>query len=393
MISSAINDPDITEQTNLIKLNGNSYPEYDLYRFNEAVDLQWENYRSDGSGSPAHPDFTTLQNGRGYLYRNLDDYTITISGVLNTGMINDDYSLSYHGTLDKNDNQFKGFNIIGNPYPHSIKKGDGEAIPNTLLEEDYYVLTEEGGFISANDGDLIAPMTGIFVQAKSNANGEYLEISDIAVPASEVYPNEPEAKIGRNGDNSMWFTVSNSQYRDRACVKFKKGHGLNKIAHLNENAPMLYINYNGEDFASVDMSKDVKSIKLNFDAKTTGYYTLSMKSDGEFDYIHLIDRLTGDDIDMLQEEEYTFIGSASDNADRFLVKLSPSTGSGTGLETFAWQNGNDIIVNGNGELQVFDVMGRMVATRHINGVQTINLTQTGVYIFRLEGKTQKIIVR
>lgn len=387
MISSAINDPDITEQTNLIKLNGNSYPEYDLYRFNEAVDLQWENYRSDGSGSPAHPDFTTLQNGRGYLYRNLDDYTITISGVLNTGTITTP-TLSCTAIVSGDDNIFKGFNIIGNPYSHNIKKGAaGNAIVNgDLLEDNYYRLLEDGTWSLGYDNvDIIPPFEGIMVQATTSSA---LTINNVAVDPS----SKGEIVRGAANDN-IWFTINNGQFEDCACVQFKKGHGLNKIPHQNENAPMLYINYNGEDFASVDMSKDVKSINLNFDAKTTGYYTLSMKSDGEFDYIHLIDRLTGDDIDMLQEEEYTFIGSASDNADRFLVKLSPSTGSGTGSEAFAWQNGNDIIVNGNGELQVFDVMGRMVATRHINGVQTINLTQTGVYIFRLEGKTQKIIVR
>lgn len=380
LISSGINNPDVVSNTNLILL-ADEYPEYDLYRFNESVALQWENYRNT-----EHVDFTMLQNGRGYLYRNQNDYTITISGTLNTGDIITP-TLTCTAKIGNDDNIFKGFNIIGNPYPHNIKKGAaGNAIVNgDLLEDNYYRLLEDGTWNLGTDGDIIPPFEGIMVQAKSNST---LTINNVAVDPSS------KGEIVREAANdNIWFTISNNRFEDRTCVEFKKGHGLNKIPHQNENAPMLYINYNGEDFASVDMSKDVKSINLNFDAKTTGYYTLSMKSDGEFDYIHLIDRLTGDDIDMLQEEEYTFIGSASDNADRFLVKLSPSTGSGTGSEAFAWQNGNDIIVNGNGELLVFDVMGRMVATRHINGVQTINLTQTGVYIFRLEGKTQKIIVR
>lgn len=391
LISTAIDNSCIKDNTNLIKISANDYAEYDLYRFNESVtnNLQWENYRST---DPVHSGFSysdaasILQNGRGYLYRNANDYTITISGTLNTGTITTP-TLTCTATVGDDDNIFKGFNIIGNPYSHNIKKGAaGNAIVNgDLLEDNYYRLLEDGTWNLGTDGDIIPPFEGIMVQAKSNST---LTINNVAVDPSS------KGEIVREAANdNIWFTISNNQFEDCACVQFKKGHGLNKIAHQNENAPMLYINYNGEDFASVDMSKDVKSINLNFDAKTTGYYTLSMKSDGEFDYIHLIDRLTGDDIDMLQEEEYTFIGSASDNADRFLVRLSPSTGSGTSSGTFAWQNGNDIIVNGNGELLVFDVMGRMVATRHINGVQTINLTQTGVYIFRLEGKTQKIIVR
>ena len=63
-------------------------------------------------------------------------------------------------------------------------------------------------------------------------------------------------------------------------------------------------------------------------------------------------------------------------------------------EVFVYQNGDDIIVSGNGELMVFDVMGRLVMNKRVNGVQTVEKpSQTGVYIFRLNEKTQKIVVR
>ena len=117
-----------------------------------------------------------------------------------------------------------------------------------------------------------------------------------------------------------------------------------------------------------------------------------MKLEGEYGYLHLIDKLAGKDVDMLQEEEYTFIGSAADKAERFVVRLSPSTS--TGSETFAYQSGDDIIVEGEGELQVFDVMGRLMMKKNVNGLETIEKpSQTGVYIFRLDGQTQKIVVR
>lgn len=54
-----------------------------------------------------------------------------------------------------------------------------------------------------------------------------------------------------------------------------------------------------------------------------------------------------------------------------------------------------VIVNfgeGEGELQVFDVMGRMMATQNIKGAQTITAPQTGVYILKLNDKTQKIVI-
>ena len=97
---------------------------------------------------------------------------------------------------------------------------------------------------------------------------------------------------------------------------------------------------------------------------------------------------------MLVEGEYSFVGSPRDNANRFVVRLGylPNY-SDNGEDIFAYQNGNDIVVSGEGELQIFDVMGRMVATQRISGIVTMNVKSQGVYIFRLNGKTQKIVVR
>lgn len=63
-------------------------------------------------------------------------------------------------------------------------------------------------------------------------------------------------------------------------------------------------------------------------------------------------------------------------------------------DTFAYQNGDDIIVDGEGELQVFDVMGRLVASQRVNGVETIaNPELSEVYVLKMNERTQKIVVR
>lgn len=112
---------------------------------------------------------------------------------------------------------------------------------------------------------------------------------------------------------------------------------------------------------------------------------------------NLIDRMTGNDIDMLTEDEYSFVSSSSDNADRFIVKLSNDVTSTSSMsDSFVWQNGSEIIVDGQGQLQIFDVTGRMLSTMTINGQQSIDALSTGIYIFRMIGetiKTQKIIVK
>ena len=380
LISSGIATPNILDNTNLVVVNGNNYPLYDLYRFNEAVDLQWENYRAN------HGDFTLLQNGRGYLYRNYNDYTISMQGTLNAAGF--DYLLSYSGT-----NELKGFHILGNPYSHDIYKGSAEsAIPNgSLLNSKYYVLNPSGSkWDLTNDGTAIPPMTGILVQAIEQIGEDPNYTLTIAnSTAGYVAPAK-----GSSDNNNIWFTINNNKYEDKACVEFRKGHGLNKISHLNEEAPMLYVHHGDEDFASVDMNPETKAFDLNFEAKTMGLYTLSVKPQGEFSYLHLYDKVAGRDIDLLNDEEYTFIGSPMDRKDRFEVRLEYSDGSESSESIFAYQNGNDILVSGEGELQMFDVTGRLVAQQRINGVEMVaKPSTTGVYIFRLNEKTQKMVVR
>lgn len=371
LISSPAANPNIVSATNLITTGSQKY---DLYRYNEAADLQWENYRN-----PVHA-FTTLENGRGYLYRNNNDHTIDIGGTLNVSNIN--YTLSCSGS------ELTGFNIIGNPYSHNVYKGAASsAIPNgDLLESKYYMLnptTSEWDL--TDDGTVIPPLTGILVQATKAGT---LTMTNSTSGASG-------AKDAEKKNDNIWFTISNNDYEDRACVEFKEGHGLNKIEHLNEEAPMLYIHHNGEDFASVDMNPEAKMFNLNFEAKTMGYYTLSVEPQGEYSYLHLIDKVTEKEIDLLEENEYTFIGSTSDAANRFIVRMSLAEDpEESDNEVFAYQSGDEIVVTGEGELQVFDVMGRFVATYNVSGVQTVTKPITaGVYIVKLNEKTQKIIIK
>ena len=215
--------------------------------------------------------------------------------------------------------------------------------------------------------------------------------------ATVSFSNDASAPALKANHDYIRFTVANSQYEDVAYAMFDKGNGLNKIEHRNSEAPMIYIPQNDGNYAIAMMNDNTQMFGLNFKAATTGKYTLSYNTKGEFDYLHLIDRLTGVDVDMLIDNEYSFIGSPIDGDNRFIVKLTYNSGNDEiNNDIFAYQNGNDIIVSGEGELQVFDVTGRRVMTTTINGVETINVPTTGVYIFRLIGnevKTQKIVVR
>ena len=367
LIASPVNEQTFAGVTGLT-----SGEYHNIYRYDEPTKT-WQEYRN-----PAN-QFSSFENGRGYLFRTTNSGAITFNGTLNNAPIR--YNLSY--TEEAGD--YKGFNIIGNPYSHNIYKGsaEGNAIANDYLEEKYCVLNTNGTWTITEDYVAIAPGQGILVQAKPEAGS-------IDIINSMVGP------IGNKADNdNIWFTVKNSEFMDKACVEFRDGHGFNKPTHYNADAPMFYVRYDDEDFASVCMPDDTKVIDLRFESKNMSQYTLTVNANGDFSYLHLIDKVADEDIDMLANDSYTFVGSSIDDKDRFEVVLRHNADpDSTPTETFAYQNGNDIIVTGEGELQVFDMMGRMIMTQHVNGVQTVEKPSLyGVYIFKLNEKTQKIVVR
>ena len=337
---------------------------YDLFKFDYTNESEWQNYKQ------AH--FTCLDNGAGYLYAHKDDETVTFKNNAvkrSAAAVEKNIAYTNNGTQ-----KFNGWNLIGNPF-----------VCNAYINRPYYVMNAEGTELEAVDAystTPIAPCTGIMVKATD-------------VDQTVTFNREAPLTSG-NHDNIM-IAVKTTERGvndgDRAIVNFRENDNLEKFVFNAINAK-LYIPQDGNEFAVASMSEDVQMFSLNFKTTTTRRYAISIDANGDFSYLHLIDKITGDDVDMLLGDTYTFIASPRDNENRFIVKLRYNgANSHYSDDIFAYQNGNEVIVNGEGELQIFDVMGRLIATQHINGVQTVNVNATGVYIFKLNEKTQKIVVR
>ena len=105
--------------------------------------------------------------------------------------------------------------------------------------------------------------------------------------------------------------------------------------------------------------------------------------------------LTGEDIDMLVEDEYRFKAMNNDNISRFIIRLSDK-GEDNGSQ-FAYQSGKQLFIIGSGKVQVIDMMGRVVLNTTADGrpLDISNLKEAA-YIVRLSGennvKTQKIVL-
>lgn len=343
---------------------------YLLYKYDEK-ERYWRSSQTTGH------EYDKLYVAQGYLYGNSTGTAIEFTGNVNSAA---SYlvDLSYN---EKDSDNLAGFNLIGNPFSHEIAWSNGVTLTGESISKGYYKIDGEG-FSATLCTENIAPLQGILV--KANATGQSVTFNNVM----------PLAKGEQANHDNIMFKVENSECSDVAYALFDKGYGLNKISHRGDMVPMLYIPQNGENYAIAMMDDNTNSFNLGFEAKTTAKYTLTYKAKGEFNYLHVIDRMTGEDIDMLLEGEYSFVGSPQDDNNRFIVRLGylPNYDD-NGEDTFAYQNGSDIVVSGEGELQIFDVMGRKVASITINGVETVNIPTQGVYIMKLNEKTQKIVVR
>lgn len=341
---------------------------HNIYRYDETTP-KWEEYRNPDN------EYEVFEDGRGYIYRSVNGGDFKFQGSTNE-------EVTYTVTCTEIKGEKYGVNLIGNPYPHDIYKG--VAFPNTNLKKGYCVLSADGEWTYTPDNTAIKSGMAVMIQTT--------EKQDIVIRNTAEQPIFSKAV-----NNNIWFTVNNNKYNDVACIDFNEGEGFYKIQHQNEQAPMLYVNHDGRNYASANVDDKTQNISLCFKTKNIGVFNLSVKANGNFSYLHLIDRLTGEDVDLLIDNEYSFVSSDKDNADRFIVKLSYEDNSSVDSnDVFAWQNGNDVIVNGNGELQVFDMTGRMVVSTMVNGVKAVNVQSQNAYIFRMLGdevKTQKIVVR
>lgn len=308
---------------------------YDLYRLNP-FSMLWENYHQ-------HSDEFYITNGKGYLYATKQTKTIAFPEPFNTAD-------SQEVTLEQ------GWNLVGNPFE-----------VDAYVNKAFYKMNAEG--------------TGIVVQA-ANANE--------TVTFSKVAPTNAAANQGHITIALVQANTRDNSTLDKAIVNFNEGSQLGKFYFGEQNAN-IYIPHNNDDFAIINSDRR-SDVDVHFKAKEFGRYTISFECENtDINGIQLIDLFTNDIIDLSENSSYTFTGSPADRAARFkLVFNNVSEENGI----FAYQNGDDIIVDGEGELQMFDVMGRLVANQRINGVETIAKPElTGVYILKMNEKTQKIVVQ
>ena len=331
---------------------------YDLYRLNNNT---WENFKN----TTAHTDFTTLNNGTGYLYANSNNVTLSFTGAIKPY----DATCTLGGT---------GWHLIGNPYTF-----------NAYVNQSHYTLnnTRDAIVAATSNSAAIAPCTGVVVEGDA------------------TFYNEPVSQSNNNGHIQLAVAQQATNRGtatsfDNAIVSFNKGDQLGKFYFGAQDAN-IYIPQGAEEYAIV-CAEAQGEVPVNFKARENGTYTITVDAENvDMSYLHLIDNLTGANVDLLVTPSYTFNARNDDYSSRFrlVFDADPSTGSASENDDFAFISNGNLIVIGEGTLQIIDALGRIVLCDHLSPLNsqlsTLNYTP-GVYVLRLINgdnvRVQKIVI-
>ena len=180
-------------------------------------------------------------------------------------------------------------------------------------------------------------------------------------------------------------------------MSFDEGSQLGKF-YFGEQSANIYLPQGGEDYA-IAYSDKQGEMPLNFKANENGTYTLTINPEGvEVGYLHLIDNMTGADVDLLANPSYSFNAKVTDYESRFRLVFAAADEAVCGpSEAFAFISDGNIIVNGEGTLQVIDLTGRVIFTGDAMNRVSTNGMMPGVYVLRLingdDVKVQKIVLK
>jgi hypothetical protein len=349
---------------------------YDLYAFDPTSNLEWINYESNSS----HSEFMAGNNNglvfkKGYLYGSEEDRTVTFSGTI-AKSVNNAMTETFEYNATSTDD-FNGWRLVGNPFSCStyITYLDGEE----LQEANFYVMNANGSDYELSESSVsLAPLTGAFINFSASGTVNF----STEVPAGK-----------KTGMINMNLTRGNKTV-DQARVRFGQGHNLQHMSFRNSSK--LYMPVEGNDYAVV-YTENEGEMPVNFKAENDGTYTISFNTENvEFGYLHLIDNMTGNDVDLLSTPSYSFEARTTDYASRFRLVFA----AGSANDSFAFYNNGSFVINNEGmaTVQVIDINGRILSSESINGCANLNVNvATGVYMLRLINgenvKVQKVIVK
>ena len=183
--------------------------------------------------------------------------------------------------------------------------------------------------------------------------------------------------------------------------------GAHKMYGLRMGDGLLFAHLGEASYQALFAPDSIEEVPVRFRAFKEGVFTMKWSVyNGEFSYLHLLDHKTGMDIDCLSSSEYVFEGIPEDYLSRFVLKFKRSgnsvdeydseTDSGV---TFAFMHDGQLVVNGEGRVDLYDIQGCLLESVRVSGDQNkvpLPSLASGVYLLRLTSqgnvRVQKIVI-
>ena len=407
---------------------------FDFYCFDEKS-RHWINFKREGTpafmdhwhedidGSGKHQNLryeneSTLQVGKGYMMGVSKVSILMADGILNNGEFVSEEPLSnllYSFNMSGYSEELRGLNLVGNPYQSYldfnalVEDNSGTIYSNTyhLFDADkqrYISYTYDQSDNDKTAPRVIHPHQGFFIRTANH--GAQLNFNNTMRAATG---NEYSYFRGQNRNyplvNLLCYDVDG--FYDLTTVEMNRPElgGGEKLKDMRFGNSLLYASMDGTDYQVLFAPEGTSTVAVRFKASQNGVYTMRWETmHGDFQHLHLIDNLAGVDVDCMRQSEYRFEATTTDYLSRFKLVFDVTDIEENADEaesaTFAFQMGDELVVNGSGELSVFDVQGRCIASQRLAGTQSsISLPRaaSGMYILRLTGdkqvKTQKLIIK
>lgn len=309
----------------------------------------------------------------------------------------------------------QGYNLLGNPYQSYLDfdafvSGNADLLGNSAYANTYAVYDpasdswlqyKAGGSPEGNTASPYINMhQGFFIQVNGGGTANFTNDMRTNTKGSGFRGNENHYPL-------VNFTLTDDEgNKDIAVLEVSRpeNDGAKKI-FVSSSKGRLSLRHDNEDFAILFRDMQSGSQPLYFEAKEDGTFTLSWNTaNANFSSLTLVDNLTGVRYDMLANDSYTFQGSMSDYRSRFKVVFGAFTDVEENEEVvtdnFAFFDGSDWVVNGQGQLTVTDMTGRTVYSSNLTNDQnrvSLNGIANGVYLMRVANgqnvNVQKIIIK
>jgi len=414
----------------------------DFYTWNEPQ-YHWINFKRNGPnhwhsdvphvhleyqpvvGAPTNKNEDELIVGRGYMAAITKETFMQSHGTLNNG--------PKTIPLTNNGFKFQGWNLVGNPFHSYIDfdalaaDDDNKKVLCTKNDQPFYVVYNADAYGTPSGAkDDKAGTAFRYYTPTCSRGGEYAQqyvhphqgFYVRAKEAGDLYFRESflvdRTTAGDDGhfrnDRPAYPLVNLYLSSDQGCadvtvIEFERPEwgGAQKLKELRVGDGLFYGHHDGTYYAALFAQEGVDRVPLWFEAKEDDIFTMKWNTaNADFHSMYLIDNINGIHYDMLMSDTYTFEGHKDDYPSRFLIvfNLTDVEELEDKPTVFAFHNGSEWIVTGEGLLQFIDVNGQVLWQERLGGGQSrvsLPWVAEGPYLFRLinskETKVQKVIVR